>query len=242
MVAIRVFDQSLQIFFADHGLRGWGNASGVLVPGCFGVANPLPTDARHSIFLDELHPRGHTCMHDTGSLRAGLDEDWGRAVPWDTYLTREVEKNRELWQGVYRLAAAPPWWRAETSAMQGVRLLALSEDWCGDAANSLPVIARLAESLPGTELRVLRRDENLPLMDRFLTGGSRSIPIVLILGSGGEVLRRWGPRPAPLQDFVLREKAAGARPVSEIYRDVRTWYARDRGETIARELAQALSG
>jgi hypothetical protein len=52
----------------------------------------------------------------------------------------------------------------------------LSEDWCGDAVNSVPYLARLAELAPNLDLRVLARDENPDLMDAHLTRGSRSIP------------------------------------------------------------------
>ena len=167
---------------------------------------------------------------------------WERAHPWAAYLQDEVEANRELWQAVYARAAAPGWW-PETARRfpHPWRALALSEDWCGDAVNALPVVARLVEADPRAELRILKRDENPELMDRFLTNGSRSIPVALLLGPDWELLGWWGPRPAPLQEFVLREKAAGQRPVEEIYRDVRTWYARDRGETIAREMAAILA-
>lgn len=174
---------------------------------------------------------------------AELAAHWAEAQPWDRYLEEEVQAHRELWEGVHRRASPPEWWAEEAGALPRLlRFLALSEDWCGDAANSLPVIARLVEALPGAELRVLKRDETLELMDRFLTGGSRSIPVVLVLAPDGALLGWWGPRPAPLQEFVLREKAAGNRPADEIYRDVRAWYARDRGETIARELLAAAAG
>ena len=56
----------------------------------------------------------------------------------------------------------------------------IAEDWCGDASNTIPILAKLVE-LPGLELRVLRRDEHPEVMDRYLTDGSRSIPIVIAL-------------------------------------------------------------
>lgn len=167
---------------------------------------------------------------------------WESAFSWEAYLNEEVQTNRDLWEGVYRRAAAPAWWEgAAADAAPGWRLLVISEDWCGDAANSLPVLTRLVQAIAGAELRVVKRDENPELMDRFLTGGSRSIPIALVLDDHWKLAGHWGPRPAPLQEFVLREKATGERPVEEIYRDVRAWYARDRGETIARELLGVLA-
>lgn len=178
--------------------------------------------------------------HDDGSRT--MDELdyrglWEGAFRWEDYLKREVVKHAELWKAVYRRAVVPGWVPQETATLTGPwRLLVISEDWCGDASNTVPVIARLAEALPALEMRVVKRDENLPLMDQYLTNGSRSIPLVVVLDAEYRPVGRWGPRPAELQEFVLREKAAGERPAEEIYRDVRGWYARDRGESTIREV------
>ncbi|MEJ2371494.1 MAG: thioredoxin family protein, partial [Gemmatimonadales bacterium] len=121
------------------------------------------------------------------------------------------------------------------------KLLVLAEDWCGDAANTVPVLARLAEELPNFELRIIKRDGSLEVMDRFLTNGTRSIPMAIILDETFEPVGTWGPRPSELQEFVISEKAKGERPVKEIYADSRRWYARDRGETTLRELLDILA-
>src|SRR5262249_9445631 len=115
-----------------------------------------------------------------------------------------------------------------------------SEDWCGDASNTVPVIARLAAALPNVEMRVVKRDEHPELMDRHLTNGSRSIPLAVVLRPGFTGAGAWGPRPTELQEFVVREKKAATRPTGEIYRDARQWYARDRGESTIREVLAVL--
>ena len=162
---------------------------------------------------------------------------WNAAYPWTDYLQREVKEHPALWNGVWERAKVPEWAMEDGARLGGEwRLLVISEDWCGDASNTVPVLARLAETLPGFELRVSKRDENTELMDAHLTGGSRSIPLAILLRPDFTVAGQWGPRPAELQRFVLTEKRAGLRPVGDIYRDVRAWYARDRGETTIREL------
>ncbi len=120
------------------------------------------------------------------------------------------------------------------------RLLVLAEDWCGDAANTVPVLGAFADAAPNVEMRVLKRDENAELMDRFLTNGTRSIPIAILLDDAFEPVGSWGPRPAALQAFVLGERAKGERPVKEIYADSRRWYAHDRGETTLCELLDVM--
>ncbi|MFQ5746955.1 MAG: thioredoxin family protein [Gemmatimonadota bacterium] len=174
------------------------------------------------------------------SIETGLRAAWDAGYEWGTYLNVEVREHADLWQGVYRKARAPEWAIERAAATGGGwRLLVLSEDWCGDASNTVPVLARFAEAA-GVELRILKRDEHLELMDRYLTNGSRSIPIAIVLDEELRPIASWGPRPAELQEFVIREKRAGQRPVEEIYKDTRRWYARDRGETTLRELLERI--
>jgi len=161
------------------------------------------------------------------------------AAPFRAYLD-SVRENQDLWRGVYDRARLPAKAGAQARAVRGAwRLLALSEDWCGDAANILPVAARLAESSPDLELRVLSRDENLDLMDAHLTNGrSRSIPVIMLLDVDGREQGWWGPRPASLQKWVMEEgmkMEPGPR-----YREVRRFYARDKGQSIVEELLALL--
>jgi len=162
---------------------------------------------------------------------------WDQGFTWDDYLGREVKEHRGLWEGVWTRSQVPEWAVRTASRIGGEwKLLVISEDWCGDASNTVPVIARLASVLPNVEMRVVKRDEHPALMDRHLTNGSRSIPLAIVLRPDWSVAGQWGPRPTELQAFVLREKKAALRPTGEIYRDVRQWYARDRGETTIREI------
>lgn len=166
---------------------------------------------------------------------------WRDGVPFDRYL-ESVEENERLWQGNWRKHASPPdWARDRARAVGGEwRLLVLSEDWCGDACNTVPVLAGLADAAPNLDLRVVQRDENPELMDRYTTDGSRSIPVAIVLDAEFEPRGRWGPRPEELQEFVLSEKRRGERPNAEIYREARRWYAEDGGETTLRELLEVL--
>ncbi|HEX6041770.1 thioredoxin family protein [Longimicrobium sp.] len=166
---------------------------------------------------------------------------WDSAYTWEDYLNGEVKKLEELWRGVYARAVVPEWALERGGTIGDWKMLVITEDWCGDASNTVPVMARLAEVLPSIQIRLVKRDENAELMDAFLTNGSRSIPIAVVLRPDWTVAGTWGPRPAELQDFVLTEKKAGLRPVDDIYRDVRRWYAKDRGETTLRALLDIMA-
>lgn len=160
---------------------------------------------------------------------------WEQALPYDDFVAASDLKHRGLWHGLHRLARIPAWAVAAVPPDAGLKLLVLAEDWCGDASNSIPVLARLTDLAPGLELRVLRRDEHPDVMDRYLTNGSRSIPVVIALDRAFQELGHWGPRPRTLQEWVLEERKKGT-PKDRLYPEVRRWYARDAGVTTLREV------
>lgn len=167
-----------------------------------------------------------------------MQDRYQTALTFPSYLA-SVRKNREFWHEIYRRAVVPSALLERARALPGRwRLLALSEDWCGDCVNTLPYLARLAEAVPNLELRVLSRDGNPDLMDAHLSNGSRAIPVVMILDEDFREVAWWGSRPAPLQDLFLREIKSLPRP--ERYPRLRSWYARDRGRTTVEEVIEKI--
>lgn len=161
---------------------------------------------------------------------------WNEAWTFDQFVARAAPEHRTLWEAVYRIARVAPWaMDAAADLPAPLRLVVLSEDWCGDAVNTLPVLAKWAKMVPNVELRILRRDAYPQVMDRYLTGGARSIPVVIVLTDTMDELGWWGPRPRALQAFVAEQRRIG-RAKADIYPDTRRWYARDKGETTLREV------
>ncbi len=147
--------------------------------------------------------------------------------------------NADLWRTATRLAKVPDEVVAQVAAIgRSFHLLVLSEDWCGDAVNSVPYIARLAELAPNLDLRVLPRDQNLDLSDAHLTGSSRSIPVLIVYDDAFAELGWWGPRPRELQEWALGPGQALEKEAR--YKEVRTWYARDRGRGTLTEVVALL--
>jgi hypothetical protein len=159
---------------------------------------------------------------------------WSGAIPYARFVA-DVREAHPLWDAVYRTAAIPDWARARADRLaRPIRLLAIVEGWCGDGGSTVPVLAKLADETARLELRVIRRDEHPDVMDRYLTNGARSIPIVVALDEAGRERGHWGPRPAELQAWVMAHK--DALPKEERFREVRRWYARDRGRSTLREV------
>lgn len=175
---------------------------------------------------------------DTSAVAPSVRERFYAAPTFEAYL-ETVVANEKLWRDAARLARVADEDAARAAALPGRwHLLVLSEDWCGDAVNSVPFLARLADAAPALDLRVLGRDANPDIMDAHLTGASRSIPIAIVYDDAFREHGWWGPRPAALQAWVLGEGQALEK--AERYRQVRTWYARDRGRTTVAEVLDLL--
>ena len=142
-----------------------------------------------------------------------------------------------MWEGIYGITRLPAWATGALTAGLERKLLVIAEDWCGDASSTVPVLAKLAATVPGLELRVILRDQNSEVMDLYLTNGSRSIPIVIALDEQYRELGHWGPRPRELQEWVMANRLTV--PKAELYPQVRQWYARDHGEATLREVLAA---
>lgn len=115
--------------------------------------------------------------------------------------------------------------------------LVLAEAWCGDVANILPVIAKIADESDKIDLKIILRDENPDIMNAYLTNGGKSIPKLICLVA--ETLREignWGPRPAELQNFVVEYKKMEGFDIEELKKEIQLWYAEDKTMSIQNEI------
>lgn len=118
--------------------------------------------------------------------------------------------------------------------------LVVTEPWCGDSAQCLPVIQKIAATSQGKiELRVILRDHHTALIDAFLTNGARSIPKLIQLNDQHELQATWGPRPAEAQELIERLKSNPS--TAGLYKEeLHKWYASNKGEAIQDEIAAML--
>jgi hypothetical protein len=115
--------------------------------------------------------------------------------------------------------------------------LIITEGWCGDAAQQLPVLEAVAQASAG-HLRTayLLRDENPDLADRYHTNGSRSIPKLVVLHADTLTeVAHYGPRPPEAQALIVKLKAEGMAH-DDFIRELHAWYAHDRTQTTQHEL------
>jgi hypothetical protein len=110
--------------------------------------------------------------------------------------------------------------------------LVITESWCGDAAQNLPVLNKIAVTTDHIDLKVVLRDENLALMDLFLTNGGRSIPKLIALDKDNNVIDSWGPRPTVATKMVAAYKEKNGALDPEFKQDLQVWYNKDKGQSV----------
>jgi hypothetical protein len=119
--------------------------------------------------------------------------------------------------------------------------LVLTESWCGDAAQSMPIMNKLAEITNKIHLRVVLRDEHPELMNAFLTNGSQSIPKLIVTDtSTNELIGEWGPRPSVATEMVNSYKREHGSLSAEFKQDLQVWYNKDKGASIVEDLTKLL--
>ncbi|MFT4899925.1 MAG: hypothetical protein ACI9U0_001725 [Flavobacteriales bacterium] len=179
-------------------------------------------------FFEELVNQGITTgLNPSDSLIEYTKLNWSRAKRVDKKFKPLVETSAFL-----------------KSFNRQIKLKIITEPWCGDAAQVVPAIARLAELSGNFETEIVLRDENEELINRHLTNGGKSIPITVIIDAQtDEVLGHWGPRPIVAQQMVMDYKAKPENERSsydDFVQEMQQWYNKDKTASIQNEFIQKL--
>ena len=110
--------------------------------------------------------------------------------------------------------------------------LVLTEGWCGDAAQNLPIIEKMAKQSSHIELRLILRDENPEVMNLFLTNGAQAIPKLISFDEELNVLFTWGARPSIATQMVTDYKAKHGKLDPEFKKNLQVWYNKDKGQNV----------
>ncbi len=165
---------------------------------------------------------------------AGLDKEARKMHHYVAYNRERSEHVHAAYEPSARLREA----MAQIEAPQ--LWMVLTEAWCGDSAFCLPVLVEAARLSKHVTLRILLRDDNLDIMDAYLSAsGGRSIPKLVAFGEEGTELFQWGPRPEAAQALFDRERAAG-KDKDAIVQALIAWYEDGGWQEVDRELADAI--
>lgn len=145
--------------------------------------------------------------------------------------TKRVEKtfkpNQEIVELIEQISSPQTW-------------LFVTEAWCGDSAQNIPYFFEYSKINNKIKVNVILRDSNLETIDSYFTeGNSRSIPKVVFFDNNGTELAQWGSRPKFAQDLVSQLKAEGYTK-EEFNKELHTWYAKNRGKELEKEILEIL--
>ena len=119
--------------------------------------------------------------------------------------------------------------------------LVLTEGWCGDAAQNLPILNKIASGTANIDFKIVLRDENLDLMDLFLTNRGRSIPKLVALDKDNNVLYLWGPRPTIATKMVSDYKEKNGALDPQFKQDLQVWYNKDKGKSVQEDFVNLVA-
>lgn len=118
--------------------------------------------------------------------------------------------------------------------------LIITEGWCSDGAQQIPVFDKIAQVCPLISLKLILRDENLNIMDNYLTNGNRSIPKVLFINNiTHEVMQTWGPQPMEAVALMKQLKENNTEK-SKMKEQLHLWYAKNKGIALQAELVEII--
>lgn len=117
--------------------------------------------------------------------------------------------------------------------------MVITENWCGDSAQNLPYLAKIASLNSNINFRIVLRDSNPDIMNQYLTNDSKSIPKLVAFSEDGNELFTWGPRPKEAQELFIKLRDDGM-PKPEIYEKIHAWYGNNKGQAIEKELIELI--
>ncbi len=188
------------------------------------LANSM-TYAEYIKLIDDLLLDGKT----TGENQSEAMFNYGRLNRQRMHrLEKTVKLNDSLVEEVKRVERRMIW-------------LIVTEGWCGDAAQNIPTIEKIAAESENIETRYVLRDENLELIDAYLTDNARSIPKLIALDA--ETLATngvWGPRPQIAMNY-FHELRAGGMEKLQMMENLQRWYLQDKEKSLQNEFENLLS-
>jgi hypothetical protein len=195
----------------------------------------------HAFFTDRRPQQGLTFEEYLSVTRERTDQDVDDLPIEEADRIEYTKLNLHRTQRIVRTYRVAEELDALLRAVDRSQLwMVLTEPWCSDSSQCLPIIAGMAACSESIELRILLRDDNLDVMDLYLTDGKRGVPLLVAFDSAGEEIFRWGPRPRPAQAVFEKAKAAGLEK-PELLAKMHLFYGQDRGRSVETEFVELLT-
>ncbi|MBC7556567.1 MAG: thioredoxin family protein [Chryseobacterium sp.] len=187
-----------------------------------------------------------------------MEEYWDKAVSYETYKKNaeerilnpandeEGEKKGYYELGLQRMHRMEKVFKPSAEDLESLesknfegKILIITEAWCGDASQAVPVIDAFFKDK--NEVKIFYRDSDHSLIDQFLTNGAQGIPIVILLNEDFSVKNSWGPRPKYGKELLKKFKENPETYSREaFYSDLQVYYSKNRGKDTLDEILNLL--
>ncbi len=180
--------------------------------------------SEYNLLFKQLVEEGRTTGEETDEKINYTKLNWSRSKRLD----KTAEIAEESLEAFKNISQKQTW-------------LVISEPWCGDAAQTLPFLNKIAQLSENIDLKIVLRDENPELMDQFLTNGSRSIPMVIMVDANFNVINTFGPRSQAATRLVADYKEKHGKIDDAFKEMLQVWYNNDKGISIVDDIAHLCS-
>lgn len=158
---------------------------------------------------------------------------------WQEFMDA-ARARKGLWQENYERGVTDSGLVARARGAGGPwRLLVIAVDSCSDSANTIPFLVRLAELVPGLEVRIVAPTEGRWVMDAHRTeDGRAATPTVLVLDEEFRERGCFVERPRALRRWLAGP--GRSLPEQERHEAKMRWYREDGGRETVLDLVEIL--
>lgn len=133
-----------------------------------------------------------------------LNHWYDRGLEKNDYIAL-LEKHRDAFKHIYKHFTISEENNLASQSKQPFRALVLAAEWCGHCMLDIPIFLHIAE-VANIPVRFLIRDDNLELMDQYLTNDKRYVPIIIFIDDAGNEIGKWGPMAPEIANYIDETK------------------------------------
>jgi hypothetical protein len=122
-------------------------------------------------------------------------EIWNSGLSLKEYIGQMDTLQKEMQQRVNDLRITSAEFQKLREINQVRKILVLTEAWCKDSLMNLPIIAKIVEASPYTEMKIFIRHENPELTQFFSQHGYNNIPLCWVMKADFSFCGAWVERP-----------------------------------------------
>ena len=123
------------------------------------------------------------------------------------------------------------WWKSQGK----INVVVLTFDGCGDALYNIPIIAKIGKLASNVDVRVIQRDDNLDIMNKYLNQGQfQSVPTFIFLDENLNEIGNLKERASDMTKIMEAEMLAARRQARVTHKDAwRTLMSKELRATVA---------